>query len=115
MRILYDRNNNTYGSVLGYVDLDIAGDLERIKSLTGYVSTFASGANNWNTILQSTTVLSTTKAECMTIIEAMKEANWLRGLVGDLGLQRKLTIMLCDCQSAIDLTNYPKYHVNQIH
>lgn len=43
-------------------------------------------------------------------IEPLKEAIWLRGLVGDLGFQQKLTTMFCDNQSAIDLTNNPMYH-----
>ena len=45
----------------------------------------------------------------------MKEAIWLRGLVGDLGLQQKLTTMFSDSQSAIDLTNNPMYHERTKH
>ena len=53
--------------------------------------------------LQSTAALSTTEAEYMAAIEAVKEPIWLRGLVGDLGLQQKLTTVFCESQSAIDL------------
>ena len=84
--IVYDRSNNTSGSVIGYVDSDFAGDLDRRRSLTGYVFTFASGAISWKAALQSKAVLSTTEAEYMAATEAVKEAIWLTGLVEDLGL-----------------------------
>ena len=85
--IVYDRNNNISGSVLGNVDLDFTGDLDRRRSLIGYVFTFARGAFSWKATLQSTSAFSTTEVEYMTTIEAVKEAIWLRGLVDDLGLQ----------------------------
>ena len=42
--IIYDRSNNTSGSVIGYVDSDFVGDLDRRRSLAGYIFTLASGA-----------------------------------------------------------------------
>ena len=39
---------------------------------------------NWKATLQSIVALSTTKAEYMTVIEACKEALWLKGLFGEL-------------------------------
>ena len=113
--IIYDRSNNTSGSVIGYVDSDFAGDLDRRRSLTGYVFTFASGAISWKAALQSKAVLSTTEAEYMAATEAVKEAIWLTGLVEDLGLERKLVTVFCDSQSAIDLTHNPKYHEKTKH
>ncbi|KAJ8640321.1 hypothetical protein MRB53_017015 [Persea americana] len=95
-------SNNTFGSVIGYVDSDFAGDLDRRRSLTGYVFTFVSGAISWKAALQSKDVLSTTEAEYMAATEAVKEAIWLAGLVGDLGLEQKLVIVFYDSQSAID-------------
>ena len=40
---------------------------------------------SWRSILQSTIALSTTEVEYMTATEAVKEAIWLKGLLGDLG------------------------------
>ncbi|XXG58369.1 hypothetical protein AAC387_Pa04g0693 [Persea americana] len=71
--IIYNRSNNTSGSVIGYVDSDFVGDLDRRRSLTGYVFTFASGAISWKAALQSKAVLSTTEAEYMAATEAVKE------------------------------------------
>ena len=59
---MYDRNNNTSRSVLGYIDLDFAGDLDRRKSLTGYVFTFTSGTISLKATLQSIAASSTTEA-----------------------------------------------------
>ena len=47
--------------------------------------------------------------------EAVKEAIWLKGLVGDLGLQQDDSIVFCDNQSAIHLTKNPMYHDRSKH
>ena len=41
---------------------------------------------SWKPTLQSTIALSTTDAEYMTLIEAIKEAIWLGGLLYELGV-----------------------------
>jgi hypothetical protein len=42
-------------------------------------------------------------------------AIWLRGLVGDLGLQRDETVVFCDSQSTINLTKNQMYHERTKH
>lgn len=59
--LVYDRGSNTSGSVVGYVDSYYAGDLDRRRSLTGYVFTLSGCAISWKAILQSTVALSTTE------------------------------------------------------
>ncbi|KAG8497106.1 hypothetical protein CXB51_008302 [Gossypium anomalum] len=59
---------------IGYVDDDFAGDLDRRRSLTGYVFTIGGCAISWKATLQTTVALSTTEAEYMAITEACKEA-----------------------------------------
>lgn len=71
--------------LIGYVDSDYAGDLDKRRSLTGYVFMLLGCAISWKAVLQSTVALSTTKAEYLATTEAAKEALWLRGLVSDLG------------------------------
>ena len=57
---------------IGYVDSDYAGDLDKRRSLTGYVFTVGGCAVSWKACLQATIALSTTEAEYMVISEACK-------------------------------------------
>ena len=61
-------------TVIGYSDSDYASDLDRRRSLTGYVFTLSECAVSWKATLQSTVALSTTEAEYMALTEAAKEA-----------------------------------------
>ncbi|KAG8482499.1 hypothetical protein CXB51_024054 [Gossypium anomalum] len=74
----------TKDGVIGYVDANFAGDLDRRRSLTGYVFTIGGCAISWKATLQTTVALSTTEAEYMAITEACKEAIWLKGLFSEL-------------------------------
>lgn len=108
--LVYDRSSKTCSSVFGYVDSDYAGDLDKRRSLTGYVFTLSGCAISWKATLQSTIALSTTEAESMAAAEAVKEAIWLRGLVCDLGLQQDVSVVCCDSHSAIHLTKNKMFH-----
>ncbi|KAG8481121.1 hypothetical protein CXB51_025897 [Gossypium anomalum] len=50
----------TEDGVIGYVDADFARDLDRRRSLTGYVFTIGGCAISWKATLQTTVALSTT-------------------------------------------------------
>jgi hypothetical protein len=108
--LVYDRGSGISSSVIGYVDSNYAGDLDKIRSLTGFVFTLSRNAISWKVTLQLTVALSTTEAEYMATAKAVKEAIWLRGLVSDLGLQQDETVIFCDCQRAIHLTKNQMYH-----
>ena len=56
--------------LIGYVDSDYAADLDRRRSLTGYVFTVGSCAVSWKATLQPIVAMSTTEAEYMVIAEA---------------------------------------------
>jgi hypothetical protein len=60
------------------------GDLDRRRSLSGYVFTVGDCAVSWKACLQDTVALSTTEAEYMTIAEVTKEALWLKGIYSEL-------------------------------
>lgn len=98
-----------------YVDSDYAGDLDKRISLTGFVFTLSGCAISWKATLQSTVALSTTEAENMAAAEAVKEVIWLRGLVGDLGLQQDEAVVFRDSQNAIHLTKNQMYHERTKH
>ncbi|XP_075092013.1 secreted RxLR effector protein 161-like [Nicotiana tabacum] len=78
--------------LVGYCDSDYAGDLDKRRSTTGYVLTFANAPVSWKSTLQSTVALSTTEAEYMAITEAVKEAIWLQGLLRELGYNENLLL-----------------------
>ena len=90
--------------VVGYVDSDFVGDLDKRRSLTGYVFIVGSCAISWKVTLQTIVALSTTEAEYMAITKACKEAIWLKGLFGELSDNLQITMVFCDSQSVIFLT-----------
>ncbi|KAE8660285.1 hypothetical protein F3Y22_tig00116954pilonHSYRG00091 [Hibiscus syriacus] len=71
--------------LIGYVDSDYAGDLDKSKSTTGYVFKVAGGAVSWFSKLQSVVATSTTEAEYVAATQASKEAIWLKMLLEELG------------------------------
>ncbi|KAG8474901.1 hypothetical protein CXB51_031552 [Gossypium anomalum] len=105
----------TEDGVIGYVDADFAGDLDRRRSLTGYVFTIGGCAISWKATLQTTIALSTTEAEYMAITEAYKEAIWLKGLFSELNEDFQIITVFCDSQSAIFLTKDQMFHERTKH
>ena len=110
--LVYDKSSDISKEIVGYVDFDYVGDLNRRRSLIGYVFILCGSVISWKATLQSTIALSTIKVEYMVVtktwymvtIEAVKEAIWFKALVGNLGLQQELTLVYCDRQSVIHLT-----------
>ncbi|PHT99744.1 hypothetical protein BC332_29532 [Capsicum chinense] len=76
----YSQFRQNRDGVIEYVDSDFTGDLDKRRSLTGYVFSFSSCTISWKATLHTTVSLSTTEGEYMVIIEAFKEAIWLKGL-----------------------------------
>ncbi len=102
-------------SIVGYVDSDFAGDLDKRRSLTGYLFTLFRSAISWKATLQATVALSTTEAEYMALAKAIKEVLWLQSLVGDLGLIQYKATVFCDNQSATHLTKNQMYNERTKH
>jgi hypothetical protein len=100
---------------IGYVDSDYAVDLDRRRSLTGYVFTVGSCAVDWRAILQSVVALSTTEAEYMAISKACLELIWLKGLCAELcGVDSCINLYYYS-QSAIYLTKDQMFHERTKH
>lgn len=51
----------------------------------------------------------------MAAIEAVKEALWLKGLIGDLEVSQKDIMVFCNSESAIHLTKNQMYHERTKH
>jgi len=64
--------------LIGFTDSDWAGDPNDQKSTAGYVFTLGSRPITWACKKQSSISLSSTEAEYRGVIEASKEALWLR-------------------------------------
>ncbi|KAL0551898.1 hypothetical protein IC582_010990 [Cucumis melo] len=75
--------------LIGYTDLDMAGDIDSRKSTSGYLMTFAGGAVSWQSRLQKCVTLSTTEAEYITAAEAYKEMLWMKRFIQELGFKQQ--------------------------
>ena len=101
--------------VVGFVDSDYAADKNRRRSITGFVFTMCGGAISWKSSLQSIVALLIIEAEYIALIEAVKEALWLRRLVSELEFKQEVVKVSCDSSSAIQLSKNPKYHERTKH
>ena len=61
----------------GYVDSDLAGDIDTRQHTTCYVFTIGGAIVSWVSRLQKVNALSTTKVDYVAAIEATKEMIWL--------------------------------------
>jgi hypothetical protein len=105
----------TGGGLVGYVDSYYAADLDKRRSLTGYVFTIGGCAVSWKATLQDVLAQSTTEAEYMAINEACKEVVWLKGLFAELCGDDSCIKLFCDSQSAIYLTKDQLFHERTKH
>jgi hypothetical protein len=105
----------TRKGLVGYVDSDYAGDLDKRRSLIGYVFTVGDCDVSWRATLQPVVAQSTTEAEYMAIAEACKESAWLKGLYVELCGDDSCVNLFCDNQSAIYLTKDQMFHEKTKH
>ncbi|KAH9726513.1 Integrase catalytic domain-containing protein [Citrus sinensis] len=110
--LCYGRSEFT---VRGYVDLDFAGGLDKRKSTTSYVFTFAGAAVSWVSKLQTVVALSTTEAEYMAATQACKEAIWIQRLLEELRHKQQKISVFCDSQSALHIVRNPTFHFRTKH
>lgn len=89
--------------VEGYVDSDFIGDLDKSKSISGYMFMLNICLISWKASLQHVVILSSIEAEFIAATEAAKEAMWLKGLLNELWLYQKTVQDFCDNQSVIHL------------
>ncbi|WZY78735.1 hypothetical protein YC2023_025119 [Brassica napus] len=59
--------------VEGFCDSDFTSDLDKRRSILGYVFMVGGNTINWRSSLQSVVALSTTEAEYVALVEAVKE------------------------------------------
>ncbi|CAA7016274.1 unnamed protein product [Microthlaspi erraticum] len=101
--------------IQGFCDSDYSADLDRRRSISGYVFTVGGNVVSWRSSLQRVAALSTTEAEYISLTEAVKEAIWLKGLLADFGLKHGAVKVWCDSQSAICLSKNNVFHERTKH
>nr|GEV28630.1 retrovirus-related Pol polyprotein from transposon TNT 1-94 [Tanacetum cinerariifolium] len=109
------RPDIAYADVTGFVDSDYAKDPDKGRSITGYAFLVQGCVVSWKVMLQHVVALSTTEAEYMALIEAVKEAIWLRGLLEELGVELNRVTINCDNQDAIHLSRNHVFHERTKH
>ena len=107
--LVFEQDKSIGRYIVGYCDSDYASDLDRRRSTTGYLFTFAKASVSCKSTLQSTVT------EYMAVAKAVNEAIWLRGLLEDLGVGKKHIDMFCDSQSAIHLAKNQVFHARTKH
>ena len=70
-----------------YVDADLGGDLDTMRSTTGYVIMLYGGVISYSAKLQTTVALSTTEAETNAACEAVKQLCYVRLFLEELGVK----------------------------
>jgi hypothetical protein len=107
---MFDQRASNPGQIVGYSDFDHDVDRDERHSLTGFVFHLCGSCVSWRATLQHVVVLSSTEAEFMLVLEAAKEAIWIHGFLGDLGIEQVDRVVLSDSQSAIHLAKDEKFH-----
>ena len=107
-KLVFRKNGNF--KVEDFCDADFSADLDKRRSISGYV--FSAGGNviGWMSCLQPVVALSTTEAEYMALVEAIKEPIWLRGLSEEMGFEKDSVKIWCDSQSAMCLAKNNVHH-----
>jgi hypothetical protein len=100
----------------GYTDSYWAGSVSDRKSTSGCCFSLGSTMISWTSRKQSSIALSTTEAEYIAACSASCEAIWLRKLLtGLFDLEMEATMILCDNQSCIKMTENPVFHEKSRH
>ncbi len=104
------------GELVGYTDADWANDHSNCQSISGYAFLYSGGAVSWMSKQQSTIVTSSTHAEYITAMEAVKELVWLHRLLTELKEEISgPTVLHIDNHAADLLTRNPINHTATKH
>jgi hypothetical protein len=100
----------------GFTSLDWMGSVVDRKSTSGYCFSLGSAMISWSSRKQGSVAQSTAEAEYIAASAAGREAVWLRKLLSDLfRTELEPTVIHCDNQSCIKLTENPVFHDRSKH
>jgi hypothetical protein len=110
----YQRGDGVH--LVGYTDSDWAGCVSDRKNTSGCCFGLGSAVVSWFSRKQKSVDLSSEEVEYMAASQASCEALWLRKmLVGLFGVQLRPTVIYCDNQSCIKLSENPVFHDRSKH
>eukprot|EP00253_Pinus_taeda_P033268 PITA_33268 len=100
----------------GFTNAYWAGSPSSRKSTSGGIFSIGSATISWYNRKQRSVAFSSAKAEYMVISQGTCEAIWMRKiLVGSFGQQMDLTVIYCNNQSCIKLSENPVFHDRSKH
>jgi hypothetical protein len=100
----------------GTIDSDWAGSVSDRKSTSRCCFSLESAMISWQSRKQSSIALITAEAKYIVACSANCEAIWLRKLLtGLFDLEMEATLILCDNQSCIKMTENPVFHHKSKH
>ena len=103
-------------SLVGYTDSDLAGCAVDRKNTSGCCFSLGSVLVSWFSRKQKSVAFSLAEAEYMVARQASCDAIWLRKmLVGLFGQGMSPTVIHCDNQSCIKLSENPVFHDRSMH
>jgi hypothetical protein len=99
-----------------YIDSDWAGSVSDGKSTSGCCFNLESAMISWQSRKQSSIALSTAEAEYIVACSVSCESIWLQKLLTNLfDLEMEATMMVCDNQSCIKMTENHVFHDKSKH
>lgn len=113
--LVYSSNTKGISYIEGFCDSDYTADLNKRRSLTGYVFTIGGNLVSLKSILYHIIALSTTEAEYVTLTKAIKESIWLQGITRELGMVEQVPKVYWDSQSAIHFFKNSAFHERTKH
>jgi len=112
---LYYDGNHDY-RLYGFTDASWAGSVSDRRSTSGGCYCLGSAMISWFSRKQSSVALSTVESEYIAAFSASCEAIWLRKLMSGLfNLDLDTTVILCDNQSCIKMTENLVFHDKSKH
>jgi hypothetical protein len=97
----------------GYTDVDWAGSVSDRKITLGCCFSLGSTMISWQSRKKSIISLITTEVEYIVACSTSCKAIWLQNVVFDL--EMRATLILCDNQSCIKMTENPIFHDKSKH
>jgi hypothetical protein len=113
--IIFSPSQEEVSTVASYVDSNYANDLDKGRSITGYVFKVIGKVVSRKATLQHVVALSSSEAKYMALVEAVKESLWLKGFVRELGFDVSNTNVLCDNKETIQLSKNSVLHERTKH